>query len=62
MDKERCCNCGGELTEENIKLAVEDAGLPQDELTFCCPTYTDQGGCMGFCNEDRDKPAYWSTL
>jgi hypothetical protein len=61
MQKETCCNCGAELSDENIKLACEDAGLPQDELSFCCPSYSDQQGCQGYCKADRNLPAYWYT-
>ena len=67
----KCSNCGWSLTPENIASGMEDAGLdPQavetrggrealDRLTFCCPTYTDEGGCLGYSSEDREKPAYW---
>ena len=66
----RCNNCDGELTEENIRLALEDAGeIPneisslsrgeQNHYTLCCPTF-DGNACQGYCSEDRDKPAYWS--
>lgn len=62
MTKEHCSNCGQILTEENIRFALEDAsGLMQEELTFCCPTYTDEKGCLGYSKEDENKPAYWST-
>lgn len=42
MAKEICNNCGQELSEENIRLACEDAGMPQEELSFCCPSYGNQ--------------------
>lgn len=61
MKRETCSNCGWELTEKNVELACEDAGVPQDELTFCCPTYTDEKGCLGYCAPDRELPAYWYT-
>lgn len=70
MKAEHCSNCGFPLTAENIRLAVEDAGLPQEELVFCCPSYgemadeeTDEKyeACQGYSNEDRVKPAYWRT-
>jgi len=59
--KEHCSNCGQELTEENIQLALEDAGLPQDELRFFCPRYSDEKGCPGYSQKDEKKEAYWST-
>ena len=58
---ETCSNCGGLLTEESIRLAVEDAGIPREELSFCCPTYSDEGGCQGWAKEDETAAAYWST-
>ena len=45
MEKEFCNNCGQELTEENIRLACEAAGLPQEELSFCCPSYGRHTAC-----------------
>lgn len=67
MKQEHCANCGGLLTETNIRLAVEDAGLPQDELIFCCPSYglIDDGfggtyeACQGTATSDETLPAYW---
>lgn len=69
MHKEHCHCCGFPLTEENVRLAVEDAGVPQDELTFCCPSYAEQKdedgkryeACQGYATADRDVPAYWRT-
>ena len=62
-----CSNCGGSLTDENIRLALDDAGEDIgilthedfDRYSFCCPTYSDEGGCLGYSREDQDKPAYW---
>jgi len=60
--REKCNNCGWPLTEENIRLALEDASFyEQDELTFCCPSYTEEGGCKGTAKEDETLPAYWRT-
>jgi hypothetical protein len=59
--KEHCGNCGQELTEANITLACEDARLPQDELRFFCPRYSDEKGCPGYSEKDGKKMAYWST-
>lgn len=59
--RQNCNNCGFPLTHENIRLAVEDAGLPEDELTFCCPSYLEESGCTGTAREDANKPAYWRT-
>jgi hypothetical protein len=38
-----------------------------DRYSFCCPSYDDSqyeglprhDGCLGYTNEDREKPAYW---
>lgn len=59
---EKCANCGGFLTETNIILACEDAGLEREQLVFCCPSYEQIGQrevCSGYCEGDRDLPAYW---
>ena len=63
MEKEHCSNCGWELSAENIRLALEDAGagISQEELTFCCPSYSDEEGCKGYAKADLDIPAYWRT-
>ena len=39
MNIEFCDYCGKELSEENIRLAREDAKLRRDELIFYCPSY-----------------------
>ena len=67
-----CNNCDGDLTEDNIRLALEDAGeepdiisLPdQDHYTLFCPTYREhrknaKAYCLGYRDMDKDKPAYW---
>jgi len=58
-----CCNCGGLLTKENIRLAVEDSGFAYDELWFYCPSYESdrEGSCIGSATGDESLPAYWST-
>ena len=58
---EKCMNCGANLSPKNIRLATEDAGLPQDELAFYCPTYSDDSGCQGYCKGDEHLPAYWQA-
>ena len=67
----KCSNCGGHLTVGNIAAALVDVGIDPNEeetmqgceeidhLTFCCPTYTDDGGCLGYSSEDREQAAYW---
>lgn len=64
MTQEYCHNCGYPLSAKNVELAAEDAALPQDALTFFCPTYGAQEGkryetCRGYSAEDRPLPAYW---
>lgn len=61
----RCSNCGWNLSEENIRLAIEDySSSPlseeeMDHLSFCCPSYSDEEGCKGYSRDDRALPAYW---
>ena len=65
--KYHCANCGQWLSEDNIRLALEDAGenpaeIDPDELeyySFCCPDYKDESGCPGYAPADEDKAAYW---
>lgn len=57
----KCANCGQELTEENIRLAIEDYNGNRHDLTFCCPDYSDETGCPGYGRDDRGKMAYWYT-
>ena len=59
MKQEYCNNCEFPLTETNVRLATEDAGLPQDELTFYCPSYVDRVGCLGAYPTEDTLPAYW---
>lgn len=62
---EECSNCGRSLTEEQIRLALEDAGevtgeeSELDHYSFCCPNYSDESGCPDYSNADRSLPAYW---
>lgn len=61
-----CSNCGQQLTEDNIMLALSDAGIDindedmLDTVTLCCPSYTDKNGCLGYTSADRTERAYWS--
>jgi len=67
----KCSHCDMILTGENIAGALEDYGInPQNEetrqaieeidhITLCCPTYSDEKGCLGYSSEDREKAAYW---
>ena len=65
--KHHCANCGQRLSEDNIRLALEDAGthpqgIDDDELehfSFCCPDYSDESGCPGYAPADEDKAADW---
>lgn len=58
---EHCANCGGHLTEENIRLAVEDAtGIPRGDLIFYCPEYAEER-CPGWAKEDETKAVYWTA-
>jgi len=59
-----CSNCGQVLSEENIRLAMEDLGgdVAEDKITFCCPGYTDDKGCPGYGRDDRSEMAYWYTI
>ena len=66
--KHHCSNCGQKLSEDNIRLALEDSGEnpagieDNDELeafSFCCPDYSDESGCPGYARADEDKAAYW---
>lgn len=63
---DNCSNCGWQLSEANILLALEDAGEglsknPEalEHYSFCCPSYTDESGCQGYGTTDREQPAYW---
>lgn len=57
---EKCSNCGGSLTEQQVELALNDIGgdIRRKEVAFCCSTYTDKGGCQG---NDESEMAYWYT-
>lgn len=52
---------------EIIKLSdsndapCEDAGTAQANLTFCCPSYSDETGCSDYSKQDREAPTYWRT-
>jgi len=62
MTTEKCRNCGQELTDENVALAKEDAGVVNgDELVFFCPGYNDEYGCRSYQQADRTEAAYWAT-
>ena len=39
MSIEFCNNCNVQLSEESIRLALENAKMTQDELVFFCPSY-----------------------
>ena len=67
----KCSNCGQQLTIENLARALMDAGLDPnavetresateiDRLMLCCPTYSEERGCLGYSSEDKEKAAYW---
>lgn len=61
MGRHDCNNCGQTLTDENVRLAIEDALMLEEELSFCCPSYDWHEGCKGYSIEDQKKPAYWRT-
>ena len=63
MEKEtrRCCNCGQELSAENIRLAYQEVGQNPDELFFNCPAYqSDTDTCPLYTAADQTKPAWWA--
>lgn len=61
-----CNNCGGNLSQEQIEKAVDDAGfdlLPdetrEDVFTFYCSDYSELQGCQG--GNDPQGMAYWES-
>ena len=60
---ERCSNCGNELTEENIRLALEEAkqfGLRQSGMRLYCPSYNSAtDSCEGYGEGDEKRESYW---
>ena len=57
-----CRNCGYGLTEVSIALAVEDAGIVREELSFYCSTYDEERAiCPGMSRDEQEHMAYWTT-